>query len=103
MSLRSVVECRSHHHVRLNPNRKFLTFPIEISHFERAVAPVGVVFGLSDSVELWVTGLAQRPPRVWRRQPGYPQRAAVSVAVLAGDHYAALLRRRSEPDWSRFW
>ena len=24
--------------------------------------------------ELWVDGLSQRPPRVWRRQAGYPQR-----------------------------
>ena len=43
--------------------------------------------GAWDSVVLWVSGLAQRPPRVWRRQPAYPQRAAVTVPVyvLAND------------------
>ena len=51
------------------------------------------------------TGLAQRPPRVWRRQPGYPQRTGgtVPVSVLAGDHDAPLLRRRSASACSRFW
>ena len=70
----------------------------KIAHFGRAVTPAGAVFGLRNSMELWVT--AQRPPRVWRRQPGYPQRA--TVTVLAGDHNAALLRRRSKPACSRF-
>ena len=53
----------------------------KISHFERASVPPDAVFGVSDSVELRVTGLAQRPPRVWRRQPGYPQRAGVTAPV----------------------
>ena len=53
----------------------------KISHFERAAVPPDAVFGVSDSVELRVTGLAQRPPRVWRRQPGYPQRAGVTAPV----------------------
>ena len=53
----------------------------KISHFERAAVPPDAVFGVSDSVELRVTGLAQRPPRVWRRQPGYPQRAGVTDPV----------------------
>ena len=43
---------------------------------DRQFAPdTFVVQGLPDWVELWVAGFAQRPPRVWRRQPGYPQRA----------------------------
>ena len=60
--------------------------------------------GAWDSVELWVSGLAQRPPRVWRRQPAYPQRAAVTVPVyvLANDQAAAHLWRLSELAFSRF-
>ena len=60
--------------------------------------------GAWNSVELWVSGLAQRPPRVWRRQPAYPQRAAVTVPiyVLANDQAAAQLRRLSEPAFSKF-
>ena len=47
----------------------------------------------------------ERPPRVWRRQPGYPQRTGgtVPVSVLAGDHDAPLLRLRSASACSRFW
>ena len=56
---------------------------LKIAHFGRVVWPVGTVFGLPHSIELWVTGLVQRPPSVWRRQPAYPQRTAVTRCRFA--------------------
>ena len=69
-------------------NRKLLTLRVR-SYLQARC------WWLRGLAELWVTGSAQRPPRVWRRQPGYPRRAARSVAASlpAGGHDAALLRR----------
>ena len=57
----------------------------KIFHFGHAVVPPDAVLGVSNSVELWVTGLSQRPPRVFASVP------------------AALTRREQLMSWRGSW